>query len=195
MIQQMNSVGVHGSKSAGFAWLAYAEPGRNIAGFADAQVYQMTAPVQLRGTVSATATRLTLDTRAITPIKQADPQDLLERVGKQAAAKLDAHAARRLKRLATYADGWDHGQGRALTEESLVGLERLLELVNFTRLDVALFLSQDGRVLLNWPDAQGELVELEVAKDSLTCFMASTGDEFELPIESQAVSKVIARSR
>jgi hypothetical protein len=120
---------------------------------------------------------------------------LLKRASEKTGALLGAQAERRLKRLATYADGWDDGRGRALTEHSLLGLLRLLELGDWTDLDVALFLSRKGRVLVNWPDAKGEIVELEVAKDYLTCFMASTGEELDLPIDAQAVSTGLTTRR
>ncbi|KAA6183931.1 hypothetical protein F2Q65_14065 [Thiohalocapsa marina] len=181
--------------SSGCAWLAYAEPDRTIAGFAEARLRQVATPAQLRWTASAGQTYLLLDPQPITRRDRTASHQLLERAAAKTAAKLGAQAARRLQRLATYPDGWDQGQGRALADDSLLGLERLLDLADWSGLDVALFLSRDGQVLVNWPDAQGEVVELEIARDHFTCFMASTGDEIELPIEARAVSDVLARSR
>lgn len=106
------------------------------------------------------------------------------------SAILGSQAAIRLKRLATYTDGWDEGRGCKLSNDSLIGLMRLLELGDWTGLDIALFLSHEGRVLVNWLDAKGEIVELEVAKDYLTCFMA--GEERDLPLNAEAVSNVFA---
>lgn len=186
---------VQESAPSGCVWLPYAEPGQTIAGFAEARLRQVAAPVQLRWTASAGQACLLLDPQLITRHDRTASHQLLERVAAKAAAKLGVQAARRLKRLATYADGWDEGHGRALTDDSLLGLERLLDLADWSGLDVALFLSREGQVLVNWPDAKGEVVELEIAKDRLTCFMASTGDELALPNEARAVSDMLARSR
>lgn len=139
--------------------------------------------------------QLVLGSRARRSSNRADPSGPLERVAETIAVKLGAQAAERLKRLATFADGWDQGYGRALTEDTLLGLERLLALADFADLDVALFLSRDGHLLLNWPDATGELVELDIARDTLMCFIASTGDELELPIEPRVVSDLMTRVR
>lgn len=179
----------------GCEWMGSTDPGWNIAVFAASQVHWIAAPAQLRGTASAIQMQLVIGSRARRSSNRADPSDPLERVTKTIAVKLGAQAARRLKRLATFVDGWDQGHGRALTEGTLLGLERLLALADFADLDVALFLSRDGHLLLNWPDANGELVELDIARDSVMCFMASTGDELELPIEPRAVSDLMTRVR
>ncbi len=179
----------------GCEWMGSADPGWNIAVFAESQVRWIAAPAPLRGTASATRMQLVLGARARTSSNRADPSDPLERVAKTIAVTLGARAAKRLKRLGTFADGWDQGHGRALTEDTLLGLERLLSLADFADLDVALFLSRDGHLLLNWPDATGELVELDIARDSLMCFIASAGDEFELPIEPKSVSELMTRVR
>ena len=159
------------------------------------RVNQIAAFVELRDTASAYETSLLINLQRRRLRDRCASKHLLKRASEKAGAILGAQAARRLRRLGTYADGWDEGQGRALTEYSLLGLLRLLELGDWTGLDVALFLSCEGRVLVNWPDAKGELVELEVAKDYLTCFMASTGEERGLPLNAEAVSDVLARSR
>ncbi|QVL50147.1 MAG: hypothetical protein KFB96_06690 [Thiocapsa sp.] len=179
----------------GCEWMGSADPGWNIAVFAESQVRWIAAPAQLRGTASATRMQLVLGSRARRSSDRADPSGPLERVAETIAVKLGAQAAERLKRLATFADGWDQGYGRALTEDTLLGLERLLALADFADLDVALFLSRDGHLLLNWPDGNGELVELDIARDTLMCFIASTGDELELPIEPRAVTDLMTRVR
>lgn len=195
MNQQAMAMAVGGSDVAPSGWLAFADPGRHLAGFAEKQVHWLIAPVSLGTTASAVQAWLLFERETEPTVHGSEPFSLLARVLDKTATKLGPHAARRLGRLATYTDGWDLGQGLALTSEALVGLERLLDIADFQDLDVALFLSHAGNVLLNWPDAQGELVELEVAARRMMCFIAATGEEFERPIEAGAVSGLLSRSR
>lgn len=196
MNQQAMAMAAPGSEAATSGWLAFADPGRHLAGFAEKQVYWLVAPLSLGTTASAVQAWLLFERETEPTVLRSGSSGLLARVLDKTAVKLGPHAARRLGRLATYAEGWDLGQGLALTSESLGGLERLLDIADFKDLDVALFLSHDGHILLNWPDArEGELVELEVAARRLMCFIAATGEEFELPIEAGAVSALLSRSR
>lgn len=195
MNQLTSGSALQGSITSAAIVPAYAAPGRGIAGFTEARVNQIAAFVELRDTASAYETSLLLNLQRRKLRDRSASKHLLKRASEKTGAILGAQAERRLKRLATYGYGWDEGSGLALTEYSLLGLLRLLELGDWTDLDVALFLSRKGRVLVNWPDAKGEIVELEVAKDYLTCFIASTGEERALPIDAQVVSAVLARSR
>ena len=195
MRQQAMAMAARGSEAATNGWLAFDDPGRHLAGFAEKQVHWLVAPLSLGTTASAVQAWLLFERETEPTDLRSESSSLLARVLDKTAIKLGPHAARRLGRLATYADGWDLGQGRALTSESLLGLARLLDIADFNDLDVAVFLSHEGHVLLNWPDAQGELVELEVTARRMMCFIAATGEEFELPIEAGAVSGLLSRSR
>jgi hypothetical protein len=66
-------------------------------------------------------------------------------------------------------------------------LERLPGPADVVDLNVALFLADDGHLLLKWPDANGESVALDIARATRMCFMASNGDELETPIAPRAV--------
>lgn len=195
MYQQLSDFSDQWAESGSFDWMHYADPDRNISGFAETQLRWMMPPTSLSETTTAIRMRFLRDARVSRSSHRTDSCPVLERVAQTIAAKLDAQAAKRLKRLATFADGWDQGQGQALTEDSLLGLERLLELADFRGLDVALFLSRDGQLLLNWPDAQNELVELEVARNCLMVFIGANGEEFEVPLEPGAIADIMIRVR
>jgi len=61
-------------------------------------------------------------------------------------------------------------------------MERFLELTDLKRLDyqpeqVALFMTAEGNVTLNWPKENGEIVEIEFSNENIEYFNETTEEE------------------
>lgn len=161
----------------------------NIAGFSE-QIYRLKQdPAPLSSLVSYIEVEPAENSTRLF----STPEAQLNRIVVIIQQQLGQHAADRLRSFASYPDGWDEGQGRALNRGALAGLERILQIADFSQSDVALFMSHDGHPILNWPDHQGELVEVEIGAHTLDCYVAAEGSEFALPITVDAVRDFLTR--
>jgi len=115
-----------------------------------------------------------------------------QRILAQTQAKLGTRAAERLERFMSYAEGWDEGQGQPINLASLLAFERFLAIADLSGLSVALFMTVDGHVVINWLDSADKLIEIEFQPDALTCFAEADDSEKTVLIEEGAIKAYLA---
>ena len=89
--------------------------------------------------------------------------------------------------------GWDHGRGEALKLESLRKANEWAQGIGY-RMDVSVFMSTDGNIVLNWHDplpsvdGSGKIVELEFG-EVVSVYIEKTGVEFRALYGDPAIPK------
>ncbi len=114
-----------------------------------------------------------------------------DRVFSQVERKIGLHAANRLKRFASYKNGWDSGSGKSLSSDSLHSLEKFLNAVSDCSDGFAIFMSPQGNVILNWYDKANKLIEIEFLKDIIFCYFEATEEEVEIPVNEWAIKSFL----
>lgn len=115
----------------------------------------------------------------------------------RAAGILGENGVARFHEFWSYTDGWDFGQGKALSQSSVTRLEKFFEKYSRFRGRPSLFLTPGGCLMLGWEDEAGNTIEIEFTSRGFSLYLASTDEEQdfsdgELPLLLEMLSQVNA---
>lgn len=108
-------------------------------------------------------------------VPASSPASLLS---KNALATLGQHGVRRYEEFWSYRDGWDFGEGKALSLASIELMDVFLRHYADFQSTPSLFLTRAGNLMLGWEDAQGEPIELEFGPgDGFLLYLSAPDEE------------------
>jgi hypothetical protein len=95
------------------------------------------------------------------------------------AAKLaiGAQGLQRLDRFRTLRANWDREGARPLNMSSVIAFSQFFRDSGLRPMGLAVFMTRDGNVAVNWVDEQDLVTELEFQPDGVHYFFELTGDE------------------
>ncbi|MEJ5989091.1 hypothetical protein WG902_03760 [Ramlibacter sp. PS3R-8] len=104
-----------------------------------------------------------------------------------AIVALGPHGLRRLQEFAALPPGWDGGASSPLNANSLAVFDQFMRSAHITPPDVAVFMSHEGALILNWPDAVGAISELQFNADgTINLFQEAANHEATYRVEDCA---------
>jgi hypothetical protein len=98
-------------------------------------------------------------------------------LSKKSLATLGQHGVRRYEEFWSYPDGWDFGEGKALSTTSIELMDAFLRDCDGFQGTPSVFLTRAGNLMLGWEDAQGEPIELEFGPGEGFLLYLSASDE------------------
>jgi hypothetical protein len=87
----------------------------------------------------------------------------------------------RFREFRSYGNGWDFGEGEALSPTSIQRMERFLEAYSDFHRRPSLFLTRRGNLMLGWEDEADNPIELEFESEGYLLCRASTDEERVYP--------------
>lgn len=90
---------------------------------------------------------------------------------------LGINAADRVRSFLNYTHGWDSGRGTPLSLTSLEMMNRFLSRFDLKNKSVAVFMTDEGNAVINWPLLNGHLIEVEFYKNTVSVFVDGDDDE------------------
>lgn len=111
---------------------------------------------------------------------------------KRASEVLGANGVKRFEEFKQYKDGWDHGNGKALSFRSVAIMERLINNFSGFPCEPSLFFTREGNLQLGWEDKKGKSVELEFCPDGIEFYVESKNIEGEVSISELGISELIS---
>ncbi|KAB0575358.1 hypothetical protein F7Q92_18610 [Ideonella dechloratans] len=122
--------------------------------------------------------RITSDTQQSSIVKsgllQDDQTTLISPPAKDA---IGANGLRRLEAFFHLQAGWDGTASKPIDLNSVVVFSRFFEETRLNPKRLGVFMSARGNVVVNWPEQDGQLVELEFHSSGVDYFIESSGDE------------------
>lgn len=104
------------------------------------------------------------------------PIDLLS---KDVALLLDDNTKKRIDLFCKAEDGWDLGDGKKISPESLAVFEVFIRKFNRFQTSPSVFMTHSGYLQLAWEDFGGNSIEIDFLPNGLQCFVEKEGiDEF-----------------
>ena len=107
-------------------------------------------------------------------------------VSARAARVLGENGVARFREFRSYRSGWDFGEGRPLSRNSLLRMEQFLASYAAFRRRPSLFFSQNGNLLLAWEDAADHTIELEFSTRGYELYLEAGDEETFYPGASLA---------
>ena len=97
-------------------------------------------------------------------------------LSRRAAEIIGENGVARFEEFWAYPDGWDFGEGKSLSPQSIVLMDWFLTHYNDFARTPSLFLTRAGHLMLGWEDADEEGVELEFGPDNGFLLYLSASD-------------------
>ena len=94
-----------------------------------------------------------------------------------AVRALGADGVERLERFRKFRANWDGEGARTLARDSVETFSQFFRDAGLRPNEMAVFMSREGNVMVNWIDDFGGLIELEFAGAGVSFFLGSWGEE------------------
>ena len=133
----------------------------------------------------------TSDTQQSSTVKvgllQGDQATLISAPAKEA---IGANGLKRLETFFRLQAGWDGTASKPIDLNSVAVFSRFFAETRLNPERLGVFMSARGNVVVNWPEQDGQLVELEFHSDGVDYFIESASDEGTVPIGDVGFSKL-----
>ena len=137
---------------------------------------------------------LTPDTQQLSTIKvgllQANDSTL---IGEDARFVIGAAGLKRLQSFLRLQNGWDGKSSKPINLKSVEVFSSFFADSGLRPKELGIFMSAQGNVVVNWPDHDDRLVELEFLPNGVEYFMESSGEEGTVPKGDIGFSKLMIR--
>lgn len=137
---------------------------------------------------------LTPDTQQLSTIKvgllQANDSTL---IGEDARSVIGAAGLKRLQSFLRLQNGWDGKSSKPINLKSVEVFSSFFADSGLRPKELGIFMSAQGNVVVNWPDHDDRLVELEFLPNGVEYFMESSGEEGTVPKGDIGFSKLMIR--
>ena len=137
---------------------------------------------------------LTPDTQQLSTIKvgllQANDSTL---IGEGARSVIGAGGLKRLQSFLRLQNGWDGKSSKPINLKSVEVFSSFFADSGLRPKELGIFMSAQGNVVVNWPDHDDRLVELEFLPNGVEYFMESSGEEGTVPKGDIGFSKLMIR--
>lgn len=137
---------------------------------------------------------LTPDTQQLSTIKvgllQANDSTL---IGEEARSVIGAAGLKRLQSFLRLQSGWDGKSSKPINLKSVEVFSSFFADSGLRPKKLGIFMSAQGNVVVNWPDQDDWLVELEFLPNGVDYFMESSGEEGTVPKGDIGFSKLMLR--
>ncbi|WP_068857468.1 hypothetical protein [Perlucidibaca aquatica] len=87
--------------------------------------------------------------------------------------------------------GWDGRASRPLNLSSVTAFSAFFDKTRFFPAKMGIFMSAQGNVVVNWPDAAGKLVELEFNSLRVDYFIESSGVEESVAMGASGFNQIL----
>lgn len=128
------------------------------------------------------------------------PQDIphclspLSELSPKAQTLIGEHSLERLNKFKNYAEGWDTGRGKKLSNLSIAALERFLSVYSEFPVEPSLFMTHNGNLELVWEDKEGgESIEIEFFGDKVEYYFESLDIEGESGLDEISIIELVSK--
>ena len=97
----------------------------------------------------------------------------------------------RLNTFRTLDEGWDGQHARSLDLESLRRLSSFFSATGLAPAGLAIFMTPEGFLVVNWHDAENRLVELEFLNDAIAYYLEGTEEEGYVPAGDAGAARLL----
>lgn len=125
------------------------------------------APASIEGSRTIAASSIHIDYEVVTPFA----------LSQAAAAALGHDGVERLESFKRLRANWDGHGARTLDRESLKAFSEFFRDTDLQPEGVAVFMSREGNITVNWLDADEAIIELEFLADRIHYFFERASDE------------------
>lgn len=136
----------------------------------------------------------TFDTQRSSTVKvgllQEDTSTL---IGDSAKAAIGNAGFRRLENFFRLPAGWDGSASKPIDLNSVAVFSRFFSETGLRPDHLGIFMSAQGNVVVNWPDQDGQLVELEFLPSGIDYFIERSGEEGTVPKGDIGFTKLLNR--
>ena len=118
------------------------------------------------------------DTQTLSTIKVglllSDVSTLISNAAKEAIGN---SGIARLESFFNLQTGWDGAESKAINLESVEMFSNFFDYTNFRHDELAVFMSAYGNVVINWPEHDNEIIELEFSPSGIDYFIERNEEE------------------